>query len=135
MSFRTLLASALVLAVTLTAAATPAATQTAATLSGTFAGRLTPEGGGDPIDGRIVIVERGEAVEVMLGPSADEMMPATNVKRTGQTLTFEADAPSDTPNHLVFEVTIAGDTLTGALTQTRDGQTRTARLAFIRQPQ
>jgi hypothetical protein len=103
-------------------------------LSGTYAGQLLPEGDGDgePRPGRIVIVDRGETIDVTLGPGVEEMFPASRVSRAGNTLTIEADAPSDTPNHLRLEVTIAGDALTGRLVQTRDGQTRRARIDFTR---
>jgi hypothetical protein len=111
------------------AVAAPAA---AANLSGTYAGDVLPEGG-DPFEGRIVVVDRGDAIDITLGRSVDEMFPATNVKRTGNTLNFEADAPSDTPNHLALDVTIAGDALTGSMTQTRDGGTRKAKLSFTKQ--
>jgi hypothetical protein len=104
-----------------------------ANLSGTYVGQILPEGGGPPFDGRIVIVDRGGVIEITLGPSADELMPATGVKRSGNTLIFEADAPGETPNHLAFEVTVAGNTLTGSLNQARDGQNRKGRLVFAKQ--
>ena len=104
-----------------------------ADLSGTYVGHIVPQEGGDPFAGRFVIVDRGATVEVSLGPSADEMMPASKVRRSGAALTFEADPPGETTNHLVFEVTVAGNALTGSLVQTRDGQTRRGRVAFTRQ--
>jgi hypothetical protein len=104
-----------------------------ANLSGTYAGHLQPEGGGDPIPGRIVVVDRGTSLDITLGASVDEMFAASNVRRSGNTLTFDADAPGDTPNHLTFDVTLTGDTLSGAVVQQRDGQTRKARLTFARQ--
>ncbi len=116
-----------------TSAAAPVPPPAAGGLSGTFTGQLVPEGGGDPFPGRIVVVDRGATVEITLGPGADQMIPAANVKRTGNALTFEADPPSDTPNHLVFEIAITGDALSGVMVQTRDGQTRKARLTFTRQ--
>ncbi len=56
----------------------------------------------------------------------------TGATRSGNALTFGADAPGET-NHLAFEVTVTGNTLTGSLSQTRDGRTRTGRLAFTKQ--
>ena len=58
---------------------------------------------------------------------------ARDVRRNGDALTFEADAPGDTPNHLVFAVTVRDGALTGTVTQTRDGQVRKARVAFTKQ--
>ena len=116
-----------------TGAAAVASPAAAADLSGTYVGQILPDGGGTPFDGRIVIVDRGATLDITLGPNADEMMPASKVTRSGPTLTFEADAPGETPNHLAFEVAVAGSTLTGSLTQTRDGQTRKGRLAFTKQ--
>jgi hypothetical protein len=100
--------------------------------SGTYAGQLVPEGEGEPRPGRIVIVDRGETIDVTLGPGVEEMFPASRVSRAGNALIIEADAPSDTPNHLRLDVTIAGDALTGWLVQTRDGGTRRARVDFTR---
>ena len=111
----------------------PRVTRAGADLSGTFAGQLLPEGGGDPFPGRILVVDRGPTIDVTLGPGVEEMFPATRVTRAGNTLTIDADAPGETPNHLSLDVTIAGDTLTGLLVQTRGGATRRARLAFTRQ--
>jgi hypothetical protein len=115
--------------------AVPTTTAAGANLSGTYVGQLMPEGEGDGAQrpGRILIVDRGETIDVTLGPGVEEMFPASRVSRAGNTLTIEADAPSDTPNHLRLEVTIAGDALTGRLVQTRDGRTRRARVVFTRQ--
>jgi hypothetical protein len=113
--------------------AAPRPTAAGANLSGTYVGQLFPEGGGDPFPGRILIVDRGGAIDVTLGPGIEEMFPASRVTRAGDTLTIEADAPSDTPNHLSLEVTITGEALAGRLVQTRDAGTRRARLVFTRQ--
>jgi hypothetical protein len=109
------------------------ATPAAANLSGTYAGQIVPEGGGDPFEGRIVLADKGDTVEVMLGPRDEPLFAAGAVRRTGDALTFEADAPGDTPNHLAFTVTVRDGALTGAVTQTRDGQLRKARVAFTKQ--
>jgi hypothetical protein len=113
--------------------AAPRTTPAGANLSGTYVGQLFPEGGGDPFPGRMLIVDRGATIDVTLGPGVEEMFPASRVTREGDTLTIEADAPSDTPNHLRLEVSIAGEALTGRLVQTRDGGTRRARLILTRQ--
>ena len=135
------LASAILLAVSTAATAQSAAPQAASTqapsaaanLSGTYDGQVLPEGGGDPIDGRIVIVDKGTSIDITLGPRDEQLFPARDVKRTGDELTFEADAPSDTPNHLAFVVTVRDGALTGTMTQTRDGQVRKARVALKKQ--
>lgn len=114
-------------------AAAPAVPAGAANLSGTYVGQILPDGGGDPFDGRFVIVDRGGAVEISLGPNADELVSGAKVTRTSSALTFEADPPGETPNHLAFAVEITGDALTGTLVQTRDGQTRKGRLVFTKQ--
>ena len=102
-------------------------------LSGTYAGQIIPEGGGDPFEGRIVLVDKGGTVEVTLGPRDEPLFAASAVRRTGDAVTFEADAPGDTPNHLAFTVTVRDGALTGTVTQTRDGQLRKARVVFTKQ--
>lgn len=114
------------------AASPGAASAGGANLSGTYVGQILPEGDGPPFDGRIVIVDRGGVIEITVGPNGDELMPATGVKRSGNALTFAADAPGDTPNHLAFEAVVTGDALTGVLVQSRDGQTRKGRLVFTK---
>ena len=105
----------------------------AASISGTYVGQILPEGGGDPFEGRIVLVDHGATVDVTLGPRDEPLFAARDVRRNGDALTFEADAPSDTPNHLAFAVTVRDGALAGTVTQTRDGQVRKARVAFTKQ--
>ena len=105
----------------------------AANLSGTYAGQVLPEGGGDPFEGRIVVVDNGTSIDITLGPRDEPLFPARDVRRNGDALTFESDAPSDTPNHLSFAVTVRDGALTGTMTQTRDGQVRKAHLALTKQ--
>jgi len=115
------------------AAAAAPAPPAAVNLSGTYLGQILPEGGGDPFEGRIVLVDNGAAVDITLGPRDESLFAAHDVRRNGDALTFEADAPGDTPNHLVFAVTVRDGALTGTVTQTRDGQVRKARVAFTKQ--
>ena len=114
-----------------TAEAAPA--PPAASLSGTYAGQILPEGGGDPFEGRIVLVDKGATIDVTLGPRDEPLFAARDVRRDGDALTFEADAPSDTANHLAFAVTVRDGALTGTVTQTRDGKVGKARVAFTKQ--
>ena len=105
----------------------------ASNLSGTYTGQIRPEGGGDPFEGRIVLVDHGATVDVTMGPRDEPLFAARDVRRNGDALTFEADAPSDTPNHLAFAVTVRDGVLAGTVSQTRDGQVRKARVAFTKQ--
>ncbi len=63
--------------------ATAAAPATGATagLSGTYAGQVVPEEGGGAFSARIVLVDRGDAVDVTLGPPDQPLMPASNVRK------------------------------------------------------
>jgi len=115
------------------AAPAASASPAAAGISGTYDGQILPEGGGDPFEGRIVLVDHGATVDVTLGPRNEPLFAARDVRRSGDALTFEADAPSDTPNHLAFAVTVRDGALAGTVTQTRDGQVRKARVAFTKQ--
>jgi hypothetical protein len=98
-----------------------------------YVGQIVPEGGGDRFEGRIVVVDKGATIDITLGPRDEPLFAARGVRRAGDALTFEADAPSDTPNHLAFAVTVRDGALAGTVTQTRDGQVRKARVAFTKQ--
>ena len=113
------------------AQATPA--PATATLAGTYAGDLTPDDGTPGGTGVVVLKEKGDTLDVTLGESLEQLLPGTKVERKGDVLSFEVDVPGTEPNHLAFEVTVAGPSMTGKVTQIRNGQTRTAKVAFTRQ--
>jgi hypothetical protein len=115
------------------ARAEPAATPAAASFAGTYVGKVQPEQG-DAVDLRFVITEREGATGVSGGPGDGMLIPARNLVRRGDSLTFVIDAPSDTPNQLAFDVTVKDGAVTGTVVQTRDGQVRTGRLTLTRQP-
>jgi hypothetical protein len=104
-----------------------------ADLSGTYSGQVIPEAGPGAFSARIVLVDRGDAVDVTLGPPGAPLMPARDVRRAGNRLTFEAEAPGDTPTHFAFDVAVADGQLTGTLTQTRGGKVEKGRVEFAKQ--
>lgn len=114
-------------------AAPPSPAGPTAGLSGSYAGQVTPESGPGAFSARIVLVDRGDTVDVTLGPPGAPLMPARDVRRTGNRLTFEAEAPGDTPTHFAFDVVVDDGRLTGTLTQTRGGKVEKGRVAFTRQ--
>ena len=130
---RVLITGACALFVATSAAAQTPPAPAAATVSGTYAGDLTPDDGTPGGKGVIVLAEKGDTVEVKLGESLEQLLTGTKVTRKGETLLFEVDVPGTEPNHLAFEVTVAGQAMTGKVTQIRNDQTRTAKVAFTRQ--
>ena len=130
---RVCLTGACALLVVTAAAAQTAAPSAAPAVAGTYSGDLTPDDGTPGGKGVIVFSERGDALEVKLGESLEQLLDGTNVRRNGQTFSFEVDVPGPEPNHLAFEVSVAGQAMTGKVTQTRDGRTRTAKVTFTRQ--
>jgi hypothetical protein len=130
---RVLVTGACALLFAITAAAQTAAPPSPPDVSGTYSGELTPDDGTPGGRGVIVLTQRGDALEVKLGESLEQLLTGVDVKRNGATLLFEVDLPGDEPNHLAFEVSVAGEAMTGKVTQTRDGRSRTAKVTFTRQ--
>jgi hypothetical protein len=105
----------------------------AAGLSGTYAGPIVSDAGEGSFTACVVLVERGDAIDVTLGPPNQPLRAARNVRRTGTRLTFEADAPGEAPAHFAFDVVVGAGRLTGTLIQTRGGQVSKGRVGLTRQ--
>lgn len=109
--------------------APPAAT--AADVVGTWTGTLTPDAPDESADdGMIVIRREGAALIVTAGPDADQQFSAEKVATVDDGLTFDVLLPGDTVRVMQFDVRIKGRQMTGRVTMTRDGQSRTGTLAF-----
>jgi hypothetical protein len=102
-------------------------------LSGTYGGSIVSEAGEGSFAACVVLVDRGDAIDVNVGPPNQPLGPARNVRRRGNRLTFEAEAAGEMPTHFAFDVVVDGGRLTGTLIQTRSGQVSKGRVGLTRQ--
>ena len=106
----------------------------AADLVGTWTGTLTPEAPDESADdGMIVIRREGAALVVTAGPNAEQQFSAEKVVTVDAGLTFELSLPGDTVRIMQFDVRIKGRQMTGKVTMTGDGESRSGVLAFAKQ--
>lgn len=116
------------------AAATASAFQAKpANLTGSWTGTLTPDGGGTPGSGYLVLKHTGKELTGTAGPSAENQAPITKgvvtPTKEGTTATFERPTGSGV---MLFELKLVKDRLMGTLTMVSGDQKRTATADFQR---
>ena len=101
----------------------------AADATGTWKGTFTPDNR-DAGPALVILKQTGNTVTGTVGPDESERNEITNVKVTGDTITFEVLREE---GKMKFVLTQEGDTLTGQATRERDGQQQTAKLNLKRE--
>lgn len=103
--------------------------------SGNYSGSLiitTPDGNQD-LRATVMIKQAGDTVTVSAGPDADQQAPARNVKLDGDQLTFQVQPPNPGAPPWTFTLKVEQKRLTGTMTATKDGETRTGKVDLAKQ--
>jgi hypothetical protein len=103
----------------------------AANVSGTWTGEweIDPDGKRDSPH-RMVLIQEGKQVTGTAGPQPSQQLAIANGKLTGDKLTFELGIPLGP--RLVFDFTVAGDTMSGTAVLSMNGTERKLKLAAKR---
>lgn len=106
-----------------------------ANLSGRYLCLLkgTQNNGAGDDEGVIVITQNASGLAITAGPTADQQLVAEQIKRAGNTLTFDLKTPAEVPTVMKFDLTIADRQLTGKVTRIRDGEQMTVVIEGTRQ--
>ena len=106
-----------------------AGTVFAADVTGKWRGTLTPENR-DPGPALVILEQKGETLTGTGGPDENERHDIRNGKVSGDKITFEIAAGEAV---MTFELTQAGDELSGEIRRDREGQKQVAKLNLKRE--
>jgi hypothetical protein len=98
--------------------------------TGTFAPTGTDGQAGSPVGAFVVLKQTGTTITGSGGPDESEQWPLQNGKIAGNKVTGQVTAPDGAVYALA--VTMDGDTMTGEVTVTQDGQSQKGKIEMKR---
>jgi hypothetical protein len=101
-------------------------------VTGKWTGTLTTSGpdGGGPSPALLILKQTGGEITGSVGPSDDQQFPVKKGTIAGSKITLEIEPHEN--QSIKVELVLAGEKMTGDLTMSRDGETRTGKVEVAR---
>ena len=111
------------------ALAIPADTDVSGKWTGTMT-RTGPDAGGESSPATLILKQTGGEITGTGGPNEGEQFPLKKGTITGDKVTLEIEPREN--QSIKLELVLAGEKMTGEITMSRDGQSRTGKLEVAR---